>query len=149
MLNEIRFLGRIANNLELITYDDGQKRCTFSLAVETAYSTDFPRITVFAKKATNLVKYNNKGDLIFVDAYISTKKVEKNGEVKFYENIVANNITYLNHKKSTEDESAENPDTEKLKDVYENNNGKQDETQKTQAFEKQKAKGFQDDDLPF
>lgn len=149
MLNEIKFIGRITNNLELITYDDDQKRCTFSLAVETAYSTDFPRITVFGKKATNLVKYNNKGDLIFVDAYISTKKVEKNGEVKFYENIVANNISYLNHKKSTEDENAENPDTENLNDVYENKNDKQDETQKTQAFEKQKAKGFQDDDLPF
>lgn len=151
MLNEIRFIGRIANDLELITYDDDQKRCTFSLAIETAYSTDFPRITVFGKKATNLVKYNNKGDLIFVDGYISIKKIEKNGEVKFYENIVANNISYLNHKKSKEDQNAENPDTENLKDVFENSDKKQDESEreKISTYEKQKANGFQDEDLPF
>lgn len=149
MLNEVRFIGRIANDLELITYDDDQKRCTFSLAIETVYSTDFPRITVFGKKANNLVKYNKKGDLIFIDGYISTKKVEKNGEVKFYENIVANNISYLNHKKSQEDQKAENPEPENLKDVFENTNRHQDETEKTTTYEKQKANGFQDEDLPF
>lgn len=151
MLNEIKFIGRIANDLELITYDDDQKRCTFTLAIETAYSTDFPRITVFGKKASNLVKYNNKGDLIFVDGYISTKKVDKNGEVKFYENVVANNISYLNHKKSKEDQNAESPDTANLKDVFENSNEKQNETEpeKTPTYERQKANGFQNKDLPF
>lgn len=143
MLNEVRFIGRIANDLELITSENNIDRCTFSLAVETAYSTDFPRITVFGKKAKNLVKYNNKGDLIFVDGYISTKKVEKE-EVKYYENIVANHISYLSHKKSKEDQ----------KDVFENSEEKEEnkdesEPEKTLNYEKQKATGFQDEDLPF
>lgn len=148
MLNEVKLIGRIANDLELISYDDDQTRCTFSLAVETAYGTDFPRVTVFGKKASNLVKYNNKGDLIYVDAYISTKKTEKNGQVKFYENIVANSISYLNHKKSNEDAEAETVKTESLNEVFENSN-QQSEEQSTVTFEKQKANGFENEDLPF
>ncbi|HCX2122100.1 single-stranded DNA-binding protein [Staphylococcus aureus] len=148
MLNEVKLIGRIANDLELISYGDDQTRCTFSLAVETAYGTDFPRVTVFGKKASNLVKYNNKGDLIYVDAFISTKKTEKNGQVKFYENIVANSISYLNHKKSNEDAEAETVKTESLKEVFENSN-QQSEDQSTVTFERQKAKGFENEDLPY
>lgn len=149
MLNEVKFIGRIANDLEIISYDDDQKRCSFTLAVETIYSTDFPRITVFGKKAENLVKYNSKGDQLLVEGYISTKKVEKNGDVKFYENIIANNIGYLNHKKSSEDKKAESPDTDNLKDVFENNQTDNNETQKTATYERQKANGFEDTDLPY
>ncbi|GAB5815208.1 hypothetical protein JMUB7540_28100 [Staphylococcus aureus] len=69
-----------------------RQRCNFTLAVNNAYGTDFLNITAFDKTAENLVKYNQKGDMVYVEGYVSTNKKSVNGVDKYYMNLVAGRI---------------------------------------------------------
>lgn len=153
MINNVFLLGRIAHDLNYTVDENDLERCTFKIAVNS-YSnlTNYPTVTVFGKDAKNLVKYNSKGDLIHVTGYISTKRKEKeNGEYQYFENIIAQNIKYLSFK---------DDDTKIEKDKH-NNTDYQKESKKDLNLEstiisssntnnnQQKAKGFENEDLPF
>lgn len=151
MINNVFLLGRIAHDLNYTVDENDLERCTFKIAVNSYNNlTNYPTVTVFGKDAKNLVKYNSKGDLVHVTGYISTKRREKeNGEYKYYENIIAQNIKYLSFRDNN------------TNDEKENHNSTNNETQSKQdlKFEQetsnnfnnsyQKANGFENEDTPF
>ncbi|WP_460911914.1 single-stranded DNA-binding protein, partial [Staphylococcus aureus] len=83
-------------------------------AVNNAYGTDFLNITAFDKTAENLVKYNQKGDMVYVEGYVSTNKKSVNGVDKYYMNLVAGRIVYLSNKKVEESENELEHSTDNL-----------------------------------
>lgn len=151
MINNVFLLGRIAHDLSYTVDENDLERCTFKIAVNSYNNlTNYPTVTVFGKDAKNLVNYNSKGDLIHVTGYISTKRREKdNGEYKYYENIIAQNIKYLSFRDN---------DTNDEKDSHNSVNNESQSKQKLdfdqevpKAFNnnQQKAQGFDDEPLPF
>ncbi|MCT2553853.1 MULTISPECIES: single-stranded DNA-binding protein [Staphylococcus] len=147
MLNEFKFIGRIARDLELTTKENMQARCNFALAVNNAYGTDFLNITAFDKTAENLVKYNQKGDMVYVEGYVSTNKKSVDGVDKYYMNLIANRIVYLSNKKVEESENEIEHDKENLDDLTSDDKQNTEVNENNTTF--QKAKGFVTEDLPF
>ncbi|HGO2391670.1 TPA: single-stranded DNA-binding protein [Staphylococcus aureus] len=147
MLNEFKFIGRIARDLELTTKENMQARCNFTLAVNNAYGTDFLNITAFDKTAENLVKYNQKGDMVYVEGYVSTNKKSVNGVDKYYMNLVAGRIVYLSNKKIEESENELEHSTDNLDNLTFDDKQHTEVNENNTTF--QKAKGFVTEDLPF
>lgn len=150
MINNVFLLGRIAHDLEYTVDDNDLARCKFKLAVERYKGNiDYPTITVFGESAKNLVKYNNKGELLHISGYINTnRRKQDDGSYKYYENIVADKIKYLSPKSSDDNEEIESykneEDNSSKQDVSEvfNNNPQNNDS-------KEKAVGFKDKPLPF
>lgn len=119
MLNQLILIGRLAQDAEIKTLDDGRKVGYFNLAVqrpfknmEGLYDTDFFRISVWEGLAQAIENYATKGVMVAIKARLQTWKYETSDEKKLTMiDIIAERITYLssNHKNDVkiEEESSE------------------------------------------
>lgn len=104
-MNKALLVGRISNDLELRHTQSQNAVCEFNIAINRVgvEGTDFITIVVWNKQAENLVKYQNKGNLISVEGTIRVDKYEnKDGETRYKNYILANNIQYLSSKNSSQ-----------------------------------------------
>ena len=100
-MNKAILIGRICNYLQLKNTTNNNKVCEFSLAINRVGSeeTDFLNIVVWNKQAENLCKYQSKGSLIAVEGSNRCDKyVNENGENRYRNYILANNIQFLGTK---------------------------------------------------
>lgn len=151
MINNVFLLGRIAHDLNYTVDENDLERCTFKIAVNSYNNlTNYPTVTVFGKDAKNLVKYNSKGDLVHVTGYISTKRREKeNGEYKYYENIIAQNIKYLSFKDNDTNDEKENYNSTNNETQSKQDLKFEQETSNNSNNSYQKVNGFENEDTPF
>ncbi|HDG8787375.1 single-stranded DNA-binding protein [Staphylococcus haemolyticus] len=151
MINNVFLLGRIAHDLNYTVDENDLERCTFKIAVNSYNNlTNYPTVTVFGKDAKNLVKYNSKGDLVHVTGYISTKRREKeNGEYKYYENIIAQNIKYLSFRDNDTNDEKENHNSTNNETQSKQDLNFEQETSNNSNNSYQKANGFENEDTPF
>ena len=151
MINNVFLLGRIAHDLNYTVDENDLERCTFKIAVNSYNNlTNYPTVTVFGKDAKNLVKYNSKGDLVHVTGYISTKRREKeNGEYKYYENIIAQNIKYLSFRDNDTNDEKENHNSTNNEAQSKQDLNFEQETSNNSNNSYQKANGFENEDTPF
>lgn len=151
MINNVFLLGRIAHDLNYTVDENDLERCTFKIAVNSYNNlTNYPTVTVFGKDAKNLVKYNSKGDLVHVTGYISTKRREKeNGEYKYYENIIAQNIKYLSFRDNDTNDEKENHNSTNNETQSKQDLKFEQETSNNSNNSYQKANGFENEDTPF
>lgn len=101
-MNKAILIGRICNDLQLKNTTNNNKVCEFSLAINRVGSeeTDFLNIVVWNKQAENLCKYQKKGSLIAVEGSNRCDKYQnENGENRYRNYILANNIQFLGSKK--------------------------------------------------
>lgn len=101
-MNKAILIGRICNDLQLKNTTNNNKVCEFSLAINRVGTdgTDFLNIVVWNKQAENLCKYQSKGSLIAVEGSNRCDKyVNENGETRYRNYILANNIQFLGSKK--------------------------------------------------
>lgn len=98
-MNKIWLIGRIANDLELVTTNSGKTLCEFTLAVKKPVQkdeTDFFRCIVWGKSAENLVNYQSKGQLIAVTGAVHIEKYEDNdGILRKNCKITVDNVVFL------------------------------------------------------
>ena len=151
MINNVFLLGRIAHDLNYTVDENDLERCTFKIAVNSYNNlTNYPTVTVFGKDAKNLVKYNSKGDLVHVTGYISTKRREtENGEYKYYENIIAQNIKYLSFRDNDTKNKKENHNSTNNEAQSKQDLNFEQETSNNSNNSYQKANGFENEDTPF
>lgn len=119
MLNQVILIGRLAQDPEVRSLDDGRKVCYMNLAVQRpfknidgTYDTDFFRVTVWEGLATAIESYASKGVMVAIKARLQTWKYETADEKKLtMVDIIAERITYLssNHKgeNKVDEESSE------------------------------------------
>jgi single-strand DNA-binding protein len=109
-MNNVLLTGRLTKDAELLDLKkEGTKAVKFTLAVERRYKStkddstaDFIQVTYFNNSADKLLEYLFKGRLISVSGEINVKSVEgEDGSRKYYTNIKANHIDFLDNKKST------------------------------------------------
>ncbi len=115
-MNKAIIIGRIANDLKLVNTTNNNKKCEFNIAVDRVGTdkADFLPIVVWNKQAENLVKYQKKGSLIAVDGSNRVDKyVNENGENRYRQYILANNIQFLGTKNDSKSpaESGNSPVT--------------------------------------
>lgn len=116
MLNEVKLMGRVTQNIELKTTSNGKFATNFSLAVQRNfknadgnYETDFLDLTAFGNNAEYLSKYVQKGDLIGITGHLVKRTWKDNeGNNKYATDIILDNVFYKEYKK-TEESQQESP----------------------------------------
>lgn len=107
-MNNVLLIGRLTRDAELLEINNGERSALkFTLAVERTYKkdgeskADFIPVVYFTDAAFKLIDYLTKGRLISVSGRITVRSVEREGEgKKYYTNIEANSINFLDSKKS-------------------------------------------------
>lgn len=104
-MNKAILIGRICNDLQLKNTTNNNKVCEFRLAINRVGTdgTDFLNIVVWNKQAENLCKYQSKGSLIAVEGSNRCDMYQnENGENKYRNYILANNIQFLGSKNDSQ-----------------------------------------------
>ena len=109
MFNLVVLTGRLTGQPELKTTPNGISVCTFGIAVDRAYKkgeekqTDFLNIVAWRERGEFVSKWFTKGSLIGIEGSIQTRKfTDKNGNNRTAFEIVANNVHFVESKKSTD-----------------------------------------------
>ncbi len=116
MFNLVVLTGRLTGQPELKTTPNGVSVCTFGIAVDRAYKkgeekqTDFLNVVCWRTTAEFVSKWFQKGSLIGIEGSIQTRKfTDKNGNNRTAFEIVANNVHFVESKKSTDVNVAVDP----------------------------------------
>lgn len=115
MMNKVILVGRISREITYRVSHSGIKASQSSIAINRNYKNkdgnidaDFINFTVFGDKAENLSKYISKGDLIGIEERIQTRSYDtQDGTKRYVTEIIADNIEYLAHKKSNEENTTQ------------------------------------------
>lgn len=112
MLNKVQLIGRLGQDPEVRTLNTGVKFSTFSLATSESYKdksgqkvekTEWHNIVVWKQLADIVERYLNKGDLVYVEGKIETKKfTDKEGNDRYMTQINGFNLTMLGSKSKPE-----------------------------------------------
>lgn len=112
MLNQIVLVGRITKNPELMKTDKGKNKLSIDLAVQRSfknvdgvYDTDFIRCILWNNIAENTCEYCKKGDLVGIKGRLQTRNYEKDEEIKYMTEVIAEKVTFLASKLNSEEKS--------------------------------------------
>ena len=111
MLNNVMLVGRLANDIEKKTLDNGKDVLKISLAVNRSYKnpdgiyeTDFIDCILWDELANNLSEYCKKGDVIGIRGRLQVSTYEKDDIKKKVVEVVAEKITFLSSKHKDKEE---------------------------------------------
>lgn len=116
MQNSVNLVGRLTKDIEVKTFDSGDKIANFCIAVQRNfknrqgdYESDFINCQARNNTADFLFKYFKKGDFCPVTGEIRTRKYEKDGENRTATYVDVSNVTFVSSRKSENtEEPAEN-----------------------------------------
>lgn len=107
-INEVRLLGNITNDPELVQTQSGSVICKFSIATNRGVKqadgsyqdfADFHRCTAFGNLADRIAKWTKKGDKIHVSARLQNNSwTTKDGEKKYSTEIIVQDAVFLTPK---------------------------------------------------
>lgn len=113
MVNKVILLGRVGKNPEIMTFSDGGLKASFSLATSETWKdkngekqekTEWHNIVSIGKLASIIEDYVSKGDLIYVEGKIQTRKYkDKKGVEKYTTEILINELKMLGGQKENVD----------------------------------------------
>lgn len=120
MKNTVILIGRITKDIELRSTKSGTDVVKFTLAVprdyknaDGVYETDFVGITAYKNGAKYLNEYAQKGDLVGIKGRINTGKYEKDGETKYIQEIIADQVSLLSYNSRKDNEQSNDDNVEK------------------------------------
>jgi len=99
-VNKVILLGRLGNDPEVRTTQNGTMVATLSLATNDGIgdniTTEWHRVVVFGKGAEAIQRYTSKGTQLFVEGRLRTNKYQdKNGNMQYSTEIIANNFQFI------------------------------------------------------
>ena len=111
-MNKVFFIGNLTRDPELRTTASSKSVCSFSIAVNRAFSnqqgekvTDFFNIMVWGKLGENCAKYLSKGRKVAVMGEIQNRSYEKDGVKRTVTEIIASDVEFLTARDSQGDSS--------------------------------------------
>lgn len=99
-MNNWNGIGRLIKDPQ-ISYITDKQMCVakFTMAIDDGWGerkrTNFIPVTVFGKKAESCERFLTKGKLVGVQGKIQTGKYEKNGQMVYTTDVVANEVEFL------------------------------------------------------
>jgi len=107
MLNNVVLVGRLTKDPEVIETEKGNKRTFVIIAiprtyknVEGKYDTDFIKCILWNSVAEHTCEYCKKGDIVGIKGHIQTSSYEKDGNIKYETEVIAERITFLSENKN-------------------------------------------------
>lgn len=101
-MNNVSLVGRLTKQVELRYSPNGTPVSTFTIAVNRMKKdeADFINCVCFKKTAENMANFTDKGSQVAVTGSIQTRNYEKDGRKVYVTEIIANQVTFLDSKKS-------------------------------------------------
>lgn len=103
--NRVQLIGRLGQDPEVKTFEDGKQLTTFSLATSDIYrnaegkkveDTQWHRVVAWNKTAEIAAKYLKKGKQVAIDGRLKHRNYEdKDGEKRYITEVVANELMML------------------------------------------------------
>lgn len=118
-MNKAIISGRLTKDPELKFLTDGKAVATFTLAVNRMKKgeADFIRVTVWGNSAESVAKYCFKGSLVEVDGSIRIGSYEKDGKKVYTTDVMANQVNFLDTRKSESKQEEADPFDEIISDA--------------------------------
>lgn len=138
-INKVILIGNLGRDPEVMTFDNGVKKASFSLATTESYKnkegnrvdqTEWHNIILWRKMAEIAEKFLHKGSQIYLEGKIKTRSYEQDGVKKYVTEIYGDNFTMLGKR-----EGGENGDYQR-------------QTNQTQTAQEPEV-AVPEDDLPF
>jgi single-strand DNA-binding protein len=110
-VNKVILIGNLGKDPEVISFDGGVKKASFSLATSEVYrtrdgqdmeQTEWHNIVLWRGLAEVAEKYLRKGSQIYVEGRIKSRSYEKDGQKRFITEIECDNLTMLGNKNSSD-----------------------------------------------
>ena len=103
MLNHSVLIGRIGQEIELRTTNNGTEVVAFSLAVQRNYNkdvTDWINIVAWKGTATLISNHFKKGDMICIEGSIQTRDYDdKDGKKVYVTEVIAERVHFVTNKR--------------------------------------------------
>lgn len=141
-LNKVILIGNLGDDVKMHHFDDQNCIGRFPIATNESYTlretgervtqTEWHRIVTRNKLAELCEKYLSKGDMVYVEGKIKTRKWNDNGVDRYQTEIQADSIQFLNTKRSGNESNAAQQHTQpasttETKAVTEQNDSSEDE----------------------
>lgn len=125
-MNKVMLIGRLTNKPEIEYTKTNKAVCMFTIACnrlkkqDGTQETDFIKCRVWDKQAENLCKYQDKGNLISIEGQLRIDNyVDNNGNKRYINYVLANNIEYLQSKSTIEKKEVKEESKRNNIDVFE------------------------------
>lgn len=115
--NKVILIGNLGDDVKLHHFDEQNCIGRFPIATTESYisrtgeritETEWHNITTRNKLAELCDRYLKKGDKVFVEGRIKTRKWDDNGQTRYTTEIVANSIEFLTPKTDSDQRSTTN-----------------------------------------
>lgn len=153
-MNQVALIGRLTKAPDIRYTSDQMAIASLSIAIDRpprrdgTKETDFPRITVFGRQAENCEKYLKKGRLVGITGRIQTGSYEKEGQIHYTTDVVADRVEFLEWDEKPKQTRSQEPQQAQQQKPQAAPPTKQEDWPSQQ----QMPMGFeaiQDDDIPF
>lgn len=147
-VNKVILVGNVGNDPEVKHLDQDVKVAKFRMATSETYrakngervtSTEWHNIVLWRGLAGVVEQYVKKGSRLFIEGKLTHRQYEKDGETKFFTEVVANNMVMLDSKDQSRNE----------KDSQESSYQSGGSNEFASASEPEPEDQGGDDDLPF
>lgn len=111
-VNKVILVGRVGKDPEVRHLDSGATVANFSMATSESYKdkntgerkelTEWHNIVLWRGLADIAAKYVHKGDLIYIEGKMRTRKWEKDGITRYNTEVVGDNMTMLGSKSGSQ-----------------------------------------------
>lgn len=111
-VNKVILVGNVGKDPEIRHLDSGVAVASFSLATSESYNakngervttTEWHNIVLWRGLADVVEKYVKKGSKLYIEGKITSRQYEKDGQTKYFTEIVANNMVMLDSKNSVKE----------------------------------------------
>jgi single-strand DNA-binding protein len=142
-VNKVILVGNVGNDPEVKHLDQDVKVARFRMATSETFrakngervtTTEWHNIVLWRGLAGVVEQYVKKGAKLFIEGKITNRQYEKDGETKYFTEIVANNMVMLDSKDQTDKQ---------------NDNNKSEPNNQFSSSEPENDEQGGDDDLPF
>jgi len=94
-MNDVKIMGRIANDLEIKDLDNGKKVLNLSLAINKKdVEPEYIDCVLWDKIAEATFENKKKGDILLINGYLKTEKYSKDGQTHKVTKVVANRVHF-------------------------------------------------------
>jgi len=113
-VNKVILIGNLGRDPEIMTFDNGVKKASFSLATTESYKnrdgnrvdqTEWHNIILWRGLAEVAEKFLKKGNSVYIEGKIRTRSYEQDGVKKYVTEIFGDNMTMLGKKDSNDNDN--------------------------------------------
>jgi single-strand DNA-binding protein len=112
-MNTVTLIGRLGKDPALRYTANERAVCEFPLAVDNRYSDDpdWFTIVVWGKTAETVAEHKTKGDQVAIRGHLTPVRWETdNGDKRSTVKVTADDVTFLNRKRSSSEPASEQPE---------------------------------------